>query len=207
MHTKEKIFSSLILFSAITYLFQNPARSKCSLKICIQDSSKSSKPDDLTIWTRETAYSTRTWPTLQLFGYPSNNSTPISAWSSHRWLCCPSFINYPQKAGKLGFRCRTNSWGAYLTHQSGPGLQVLPTTPSLYLLQSLVGTPHPLPWTFQVRDWFFPPPEVLPYVMQTFCSLPLFLSLYLLSRCVCTLFLTFSSFSRGSPCRFLVPWK
>lgn len=59
-----------------------------------------------------------------------------------------------------------------------------PNTPSPYLLQGLIGTSHPLPWTFQLRGWASPPKEALPYVMQPFCSLPLFLTLHLLAQCV-----------------------
>jgi hypothetical protein len=66
----------------------------------MQDSSKSSNPDDPTTWTtRETAYSTRTWPTLQLFGYPSNNSTPISAGSSHSDYVAPHSLIINKRLG------------------------------------------------------------------------------------------------------------
>lgn len=33
----------------------------------------------------------------------------------------------------------------YLTYQCGPGNQILPTSPSLYLLQGLAGKSHLLP--------------------------------------------------------------
>ena len=45
----------------------------------------------------------------------------------------------------LGFRCRTSSSGAYLIHQSGTGLQVLPASLSPYLLQVIAGVTSPLP--------------------------------------------------------------
>lgn len=52
----------------------------------------------------------------------------------------------------LGFKLRTNGWGAFFTHQSKPGLQVLPRPQSLPMTgPSRLAHPTPYPKTLQSR--------------------------------------------------------
>lgn len=55
-------------------------------------------------------------------------------------------------------------------------LQSLP-----YLLQGMAGIPCPLPQTLQPRGWVAPPPEALPYIIQPFWILTLFITFALLA--------------------------
>lgn len=71
------------------------------------------------------------------FPSPPNIDDPMSAGSSHRWICCPFFIYYQQMAVMLCFRPRDVQ------------LQVLSKSLSPYLLQGVASIPCPLPWTFQ----------------------------------------------------------
>lgn len=67
----------------------------------------------------------------------------------------------------VSFQTQGSGWGAYLIHQSRPGLQVLyPSVP--YLLQGTDGTPHSRPRTLKPRSEAAHPPEVLPSLIQAF---------------------------------------
>lgn len=73
------------------------------------------------------------------------------------------------------------------------------TTPSLHLLQSLAGSPHPLPWTLQVRDWFSLPQKFFPIWCRHFI-----LSLSS-SLCICSLAVCAPSFCLSHPSSFCLP--
>lgn len=87
-----------------------------------------------------------------------------------------------------------NNWSAHFAYQSGPGLQVLQTSFSPYLLQSIAGILHPLCWTFLGMK-ASPPLEALPFIIKTFSSLSF--SAFSLSLQVHALFLFL----------FSLPWQ
>lgn len=71
-------------------------------------------------------------------------------------LLCPLCLGCYQKM--LAVRA---NWGTYLTYQSGPGCQVLPTFSAQPSVMGITGIPCPLPF-LQSKGWASLPPDALP---------------------------------------------
>ena len=89
---------------------------------------------------------------------------PRPTYRVYRWRDQDSGYPGPVLPVIVKSKIRANGWGAYLTHQSRPGLQILPASPEFYrvwlacpapFLSSLLPFTYPLP-SWPLGLWFSP---------------------------------------------------